>query len=144
MTTIVWDGTTLAADRLANNNSHPDTMRKIVRSRGHLLGAAGRAGEAMALFAWFEAGAVVKDFPTMDKDSWTLLVAISPDRRITVYENTGFPVILLDKTYAAGSGCDISRGVLAMGGDALKCIEIASRLDIFTGNGIDTLTLEGG
>lgn len=43
--------------------------------------------------------------------------------------------------FAIGAGWKIAMGAMAAGADAKKAILIASKLDAFTGMGVDTLTL---
>jgi hypothetical protein len=46
----------------------------------------------------------------------------------------------LDK-YAVGSGSHFALAALEMGVDSIKAVEIASKIDVYSGMGIDSLTL---
>lgn len=56
------------------------------------------------------------------------------------YEREPHPFEIEEPFYAFGSGMDIAIGALAMGANAIKAVEIASRYSSHCGNGIDTLT----
>jgi hypothetical protein len=147
MTVIVWDGTTLAADREAGDNwIKCNSVTKIARIAGHLVGCAGPASAAREMQAWFAGGADPATFhESLRKlDSLTML-AIAPDGTITVYQNTPYPVIYvpgqIGNRYAIGSGKEAAMAVMLAGHDARRAVEITSLVCAGCGNGVDTLEL---
>jgi len=143
MTTIAFDGKTLAADRRATQGNLIRSTRKIMRVNGCLLGAAGEQSFAQALFAWWSNGAKPSEWPAhaADKDDWVGLMVVRPNRIIERYERTPHPLPVLDKTFAIGSGRDFALAAMYLGCDAARAVRIASKFDMASGNGVDTLTL---
>ena len=58
MTVIAWDGKTLAADRQCSNNGTLESITKIFKIRGHLLGGSGNAFLTHLMCEWWAAEAV--------------------------------------------------------------------------------------
>lgn len=144
MTTIVWDGVSMAADRMSvsgcTGNSRITKIRKI---RGFLVGFSGSAYIGLSLLDWFGSGADKESYPGNDEgeDSGSLLV-ITPDRKIIVYEGRGVPIEFNHSMHAIGSGSEFALGALAMGATAERAVEVASMLDVYSGGGVDVLRLE--
>jgi len=144
MTTIAWDGKTLAADRQFNHSGTPIAKTKIhtcisnVDMRIKIFGCAGDSFDAMALKEYW-------------KGERNLAPAIT-DLEIMVIDNTKKIYIVTEKMifhevedkpfYAIGSGADYAIGAMAMGATAKEAVEIASKFDIHTGMGIDELHFE--
>lgn len=142
MTTIAWDGTSLAADRRAVNANLSRTVTKIRRLHNNLVAYAGNASLGEEMVNWFRNGANAADFPAAqrDKEDWTVLVVVQPGGVVTVYERSPHPITFHDPFYAAGSGRDFALAAMRCGRTATKAVELASAFDIYTGNGVDTLT----
>jgi ATP-dependent protease HslVU (ClpYQ) peptidase subunit len=143
MTTLAWDGVTLAADKQTTDGSHTRTTTKIRRLRGGALGgAAGRSGVCRELLDWYEMGAA-KDKMPAEADRCTLLV-IERSGQIFLFED-GSPgaIEVLDKHVAIGSGADFAMAAMHLGHDAVRAVEVASHFDSSTGCGIDAITLAG-
>lgn len=73
MTTIAWDGATLAADKRAVNNGLFRTTTKIFRVNDRLFGFCGDAAYGNQMLQWIRDGQKVEDFPKeqRDADTWT-------------------------------------------------------------------------
>lgn len=144
MTVIVWDGKILAADKRACNNGLKFTVTKIRKINGNLVGSSGDFSPIQAMFHWYEKGADPEKIPDCqkDKDRWTTLLVITPEKKIFRYEQDCFPYEIEEKKYAAGSGRDFALAAMAMGADAVEAVKIACRFDAGCGNGIDTLGFE--
>lgn len=143
MTTIAWDGKTLAADKMASSgNAKWGQCTKIFRTRAGLVGFAGSADIAMALLHWVENGCEPSEFPTINaEENDTLAMVISPTGTVTIYERTPHPQILHNEFVAIGSGRDFAMAAMHLGNSAEKAVEVAAALDAYTGNGVDALTL---
>lgn len=142
MTVIAWDGTTLAADRRACASGYVYSVTKIARVGDHLVAFSGAFARWGQYRAWIEAGrhpAAYPDRPT-DDDEWCSVVVISRGGLIERYETTGWPIVVEERHYAAGSGRDFAAAALHLGYDAVRAVEVASALSEQCGNGIDTLT----
>ena len=142
MTTIVWDGKTLAADKQATFDGLKRKVTKIRKIKGHLIFSAGIFGISKELEHWWESGADPKEYPEVQKtDKWNFFYVITPDRKIFCYEQQPYPFQLEEKIIVCGCGRDYALGAMYMGADAVKAVEAACKYDIYSGCGIDTLTL---
>ena len=143
MTVIAWDGTTLAADRRAVSVETPRRVCKIREIRGHLCATSGDFAFGLAMFQWFADGAMPGDYPQSqrDKDDWQSLLIITPERKIWRFERTPYPIEILDKQYAMGSGRDYALMAMHLGKTAVEAVELTSLFNVYCGDGVDTLTL---
>lgn len=135
MTTVAWDGETLAADKMTVNYGMPRSCTKIRKIHGHLVFGCGKHSTVMKFFDWFEMGRGV--FPECPDTS---LYVITPDKRILVYE-AEIPYEVEELFFACGSGRDFAVAAMHLGKNAVEAVEIAALFDINTGRGVDTLKL---
>ena len=144
MTVICWDGKTLAADKRAGTEL-PRTVTKIRRTAtGVLIGCTGSACTDMELMAWYEAGAIVADFPPTQRVNATSshMIVIELDGRIRMFMESPYAATLEDGRHAIGSGRDFAMAAMHLGKTALEAVEVATALTATCGNGIDTLELK--
>lgn len=144
MTTIAWDGKTLAADKLAAYGNLKNTVTKIFRiGSGELVGCAGDFTFCLSLIEWVKQGRVPVDFPShgRDKDDWQPLLVIEVDGTPSLYERTPYPIRNEQRCVAYGSGRDFARAAMHIGKTAREAVEVACELDVGSGNGVDSLTL---
>lgn len=139
MSTIVWDGATLAADKQATECGFRQTVTKIRRlNDGGLAGICGTLDAGILAIAYIEGG----ETPSwLDKDDWPTILLIRPDKTIWRYEKYLTPFQVEDSFMACGSGRDYALAALACGKDAVEAVAIAARFDTSTGMGIDSMTL---
>lgn len=142
MTTIVWDGKILAADRGLFAGSRLDgEYTKIHRRKkdGALIGLAGRTSSIAAYVKWFLAGEK-REAPKLHDDSQAMI--IRPDGEVSYVDEYGQSPWKTD-FYAIGAGAEFALGALANGSSAENAIKIAAKFDCFTNieKGIDTLEL---
>jgi hypothetical protein len=137
MTTIAWDGVTLAADRRITSGTVTYSTTKIRRtSDGRLIGATGDYGVCSAMLDWLESGGAR---PTcQDSERWISALEIMPDGACWMH-NRDSRWQVEDRFIAVGSGRDYAMAVMALGHSARAAVEIAARFDPGTGNGIDEL-----
>lgn len=142
MTTIVWDGQSLAADRRVNYGGVTDTkISKIVRrADGALAGSSGNTSLGAAFKRWFlngESG----DRPALEKGSETCNgLIIRPSGALEVHDHVGWYECDAGR-YALGSGWEIALGAMAMGADAEAAVRVAAKFDGNTGDEIEVLHL---
>jgi len=142
MTVIAWDGKTLAADKMSCAAGHGHTVTKIHRLRdGSIAGFEGDGDSAMALLAWLNAARDPNAYPEAQKDNAACAFVVTPGGVCNSYGKTPYPQRLEDQIYAMGHGRDFALAAMHCGKTAREAVEIACRLDVFCGNGIDTLTL---
>lgn len=140
MTTIAWDGKTLAGDRRITSGTVTYSTTKIRRTQdGRLIGATGDFGVCSEMLDWLEKGG--KRPNCQDSDRWASALEVMPDGSCWMH-NRDSRWRVEDPFVAVGSGRDYAMAVMALGHDSAKAIEIATRFDPGTGNGTDTLELE--
>ena len=142
MSVIVWDGTTLAADKRACLGSLIMTTTKIFRSGDALAAYAGDADGGEEMLAWFGAGRDPEKFPASqrEKDTWNGLLVVLPDGNLWQYERTPYPVKFPPQRFAIGSGRDFALAAMHCGKTASEAVEVACVFDNGCGNGVDVLT----
>jgi hypothetical protein len=144
MTVIAWDGTTLASDREAGDSwIKCNSVSKIMRVRGYLIGTAGPAAMCSEIAAWFAAGAETATFHETLRKSDTMLT-IGADGTIKVFQNTPYPIIyrggdVVGNRFAIGAGKEAAMAVMLAGNGARRAVEIACLVCAGCGNGVDTL-----
>ena len=152
MTTIVWDGYTLASDSLiTDGNSVVDTLAQKLYyypAEGIIVGAAGSMPCVEAVMNW--AVAEIAEGETYDLPYHgslgfdVLLVKIGRDGfKTQVYtgffrniENYGHMEPIYSEPVAIGSGARFAMGAIRAGADARKAVHIAEEMDLFTGGDI--------
>lgn len=148
MTTIAWDGKTLAADRQANVGSLKREVTKIRRlydkKADHFV-LVGLSGDLMwlgSLCAWVENGRDPAEFPAhqKDKDDWQPFLVIENDGSVSHYERSPYPIRPESRYFAMGSGRDFATAAMFCGKTAAEAVGVAMHLDAATGQGINTLT----
>lgn len=143
MTTIAWDGTMLAADRMMTDGSFKATKTKIRATNIGLLGAAGDARYTSAAMDWLAKEDFGLPYPNSGEDDDVVnMIHVHLDGKIDVYFNCSVPVRVESVFYALGSGRDFALAAMHLGESALKAIEVASALDVNTGNGFNVFRLE--
>lgn len=142
MTTIAWDGMTLAGDRLGCAGDLKRTVTKISRVGSCLLGTAGSAVHAVEFREWLLSGADPKTIPLFQlSEEYQNVILIKPDKSCWVYSQGVYPSLVEDTFHACGSGRDFALAAMHMGKSAKEAVELASLFDVATGNGVDILTL---
>lgn len=146
MTVIVWDGTTLAADRQATLGELRRAITKISQEGGYFFAFAGSHSVGLLLKAWFLDGRNPAAFPgdlvRSDEHNTTLYVVDEKTGKTLCFESTHHPIEVEDKQWAFGSGRDFAYGAMSMGASAKEAVLIASQHCVTCGGGVDELTLK--
>lgn len=148
MSVIVWDGTTLAADRQAVSGGRIYRVRKIVRiDQNRIAGFAGCMTQGLKVIEWLRSGSGLGDFPKLDREDdycTVLLVERRGSRRPRLwrYESHAHPIAVRDRVHACGSGSDFAHGALALGASAREAVRVTIRLSADCGCGVDQLRLD--
>ena len=141
MTTIAWDGKTLAGDKQSTSGNTPTVTVKVAKiKRGkevYLVGFCGRLADGQAFFRFVE-----RDFQDAPPINDLSAMVIKRDGTVTTYSDVNANPCALGKLdyWAVGSGSDYALGAMAFGATAEQAIEVATKLDIYTGMGIDTVS----
>lgn len=143
MTTIAWDGKTLAADRQLTDGNLLRAITKIRATPVGLIGSSGTATLGRERVQWVIEGAIPDVFPKpAADDESSYLVVITPDGKINYYADAPYPLRIEDKNFAIGSGRDFALASMYLGLSAPDGVHVAMQFDSGTGMGVDTLTLE--
>ena len=159
MTVIVWDGKTLAADKLCVVGTVKLTVTKIrtyyLEGSEFLVGVCGDFDLAQEFFNWFgsirEIGIIdrylidrYESFPSClrDKDVPVSALVIRGDHQVFKYERSPLPMEYGKGQFAIGSGKEFAIGAMQMGANSFQAVQIANRFDYGCGNGIDELSFE--
>ncbi len=140
MTTIAWDGTTLAADRQCTNGGTPMPATKLFSAvhngRRYLYGLSGTEDFAVGFRRWCEGRGPQPDAP---HGELTVLCVDDKGRLWWAGGRMIWTRVTAPK-WATGSGADYALGAMHAGASAVEAVRIASRLDVNTGLGVQTLT----
>lgn len=145
MSTIAWDGKTLAADCQVTCHETPQKCSKIKKlSDGTILGTVGSLSTGAIMMRWYEDGADLMRYPHSqgDKEDWSYLIVVKPDGEVLEYSRHPYPRIV-SVPFGWGSGRDYALGAMEMGADAIKAVEISCKLDIHTGMGVESFSVGG-
>jgi ATP-dependent protease HslVU (ClpYQ) peptidase subunit len=140
VTTVAWDGITLAADSQTTLNGKAILLdsRKLCRlSDGRLVGFAGNTGAQINFEKWLEGE--IKDYPKGEYSA----VVINLDGSARCYENEndgGYWEV--SAPFARGSGETVALTAMICGKNAVEAVLLATQIDIYTGGPVQYLTLE--
>jgi hypothetical protein len=140
VTTIVWDGRTLAADRCRSNTNTRELARKLFDCGEYVYGAVGDMHDAPAVVRWLKAGAKWEERPVLDEGGTKGIVVRVRDGALFIAG--GKPVTLAEQPRgptATGSGMDFALAAMRCGKDARAAIAVAAYFDAFTGKGVDAV-----
>ncbi len=144
MTVIVWDGKSLAADKLVLLNliATPGIKIKRITQFNQLAGFSGAMSVGVQFFAWLEAGAKKEDYPAVmnNKDNGGIGMVITEDREILVYDHCNVPYVVDAPQHAIGAGAVAALVGLKLGHGAKEIVEAVNQFDICCGCGVDVLT----
>lgn len=145
MTTVAWDGNTLAADK-QSTYLIPIQANKIqaIKYNGENAFAAG-AGVIRDIYPFIEALKKGKKLPSIDQEEPTFdVLVVTKSRKAYLYNGSDYPHELGNTKYAIGTGASFALGAMYAGKSAKEAVEIASQLDTGTGLGVDVVTFDKG
>lgn len=139
MTTVAWDGKTLAADSQSTTGSIRGAATKVAKNKdGFLVAGSGSCAVVKMWINWVLAGMPPDQQPTSVDDANVLV--IDPRGRATLFADVAVAQPMPRKQWALGSGGDIALGAMAAGADARAAVKIACKLDVFSGGRIVVFT----
>ncbi len=143
MTTIAWDGCTVAAETLAvvSGTRSPGHADKLLRIGNIVYAFSGADAYFRPMVAWHQAGAKPADFPKEMRDEYDSGLSVFEDGKCFRY-TTKLPY---PDEYQAGSawgsGTDFAMAIMADGGSAEHAVEIAMKLDPHSGGEVRSIDL---
>jgi hypothetical protein len=144
MTTIAWDGRTLAADRARTNGNTSELACKLFDCGEYVYGAVGSMFDAPLIEKWLRDGAKWEQRPHLDGEVHGCGIVVRKSDR-ALYLVGGKPTTLAfipPGPTAAGSGQDFALAAMACGKTAREAVEIAARFDFGTGYGCDAFDVD--
>lgn len=144
MTTIAYDGKTIAADGLSVSGTErrSSAARKVISAHGRIYAFTGLFALFPILVEWHAAGADPSETPEVrDEGGWTLIVieSVGPVKMYT--RSVPYPEAIDADKFAVGSGQDYALGALHAGLSAKDAVEIAAKIDTNTGGEIIVLDI---
>jgi hypothetical protein len=142
MTTVAWDGKTLASESRATRGHEiaPWAEQKLFVREGKVYASAGEGNLTEPLMTWHAAGGDIDKAPKGDPETgWTLLV-IGHDGAYIYTSSSPYPY-KITSPYAMGSGKQFALGALHAGKSAKEAVEIACRLDVWSGGEIQVVDI---
>jgi hypothetical protein len=133
VSTICWDGKTLAADRQCSADFKTRAKKIFRLSRGRLFGAAGVFEQVLAVRDWLEEGG---DKPEGLNEFSGILIDSGRAYRL---EGKLIRDRILECCHAVGSGSPFAITAMHLGKSAREAVLIAARFDPRTGGGVDVL-----
>lgn len=136
MTTIAWDGKTIAADRRSSYHGNPSKKLRRMKD-GSVCGGAGESEAIRQAISFLD-----NDRDSMPSKGEQTILRVFADGRAEYTHELGERMAIELPYFAIGTGRDYAMGALAMGATAQQAVEIASRFDSDSGGGVDVLTPE--
>lgn len=140
MTTVAFDGKTLAADRRMGGYMNVGKIFKL--PDGSLLAGAGYYDQIVEVATWLTLGRDEAQRPGLPDGRESEFIWITP-KGVAHWLTWPWlrPVRINEAFAAAGSGSQFALGAMAAGASAKRAVEIASKYDEATGKGVDVVEI---
>lgn len=138
MTTIAWDGENFVADKQTTKGSLRGSISKIYEVRdGFFIAGCGDMEEIALVIDWIRKGSKKKNKPEIDCSEFLLL-----DKKDKSCYHMSSKLVMIPSNIPAaiGSGGDFAMGAMLAGVNAIQAVEIASKLDVYTGEGYTVIS----
>jgi ATP-dependent protease HslVU (ClpYQ) peptidase subunit len=143
VTTIAYDGDTIAADGLAvaGDMITDHNFRKLRVVKDKIYAVCGAAAMIAPLIEWHQAGADARAAPELRGGyDWSMLV-VSLDHALLYFMEVPYPEDM-PAPFAMGTGRSYARAAMLLGKSAKQAVEFAAEHDINTGGEIMELAVE--
>lgn len=144
MTTVAWDGKTLAGDRRITSAGMAVTEMTKVHKRGDgaLIGVAGEMCTSSEFIRWWMANDPEVEMPSLkakvSPEECSAAIIIEADGAVKAFDRDGWHLVE-SKKYAIGSGGHLAQMAMRCGKSAARAVELACEFDIFSGGSVDTV-----
>jgi hypothetical protein len=143
MTTIAWDGRTLAADKqLTASGVRYETTKAHRLKDGSLFASCGSLENNAAALLWLNGDGEKPVFNSADSDDSFDGILVTPDGIAWLLNKKLHKVRIESPYFSTGSGRDFALLAMRLGKTAREAVEMAAELDIWTGMGVTELTLK--
>lgn len=150
MTTIAWDGKTLAADQCSWSGGTRRRTKKVFKIRTKqgrvlLVAFAGTQSFCLQVLAWMKGDGPrpnPSDYWGRDDIDRQCAVVIDEKRRVWSLSNDLFWNQMKERKFANGSGQEMAWGALEAGATAAQAIRIVMKRSDYAGLGVDTVSFD--
>jgi hypothetical protein len=141
MTTIAWDGTSVAADTQITCEGMRRRSHKLTVTDTWIYGHTGMEADCERVARWVLAGADLDRPPDLDdgEGAHGLLVNRTTGEVFTLAGKNAVPRKIEEAFHATGSGRDYAVAAMALGKTAAEAVSLAARFDVFTGEPVDVV-----
>lgn len=143
MSVIAWDGKSIASDRQITYGGAKVSITKLWRlDDGSFMALTGNYDKALMVKNWYLQGADPERYPAFQSQpEWATLV-IAKKSGIVCYEQYPIPFAVEGPYMAWGSGQDFALAAMEAGASAYRAVEVACKLNVYCGMGIDYFDIE--
>lgn len=142
MTTIAWDGATLAADKMSTSVNLATVTTKLWRHENMVFAGCGNTARLREMYEWVRNGRVTADLPAFQHDDdKSVHVLLIEDGKPYLYEESHVPIAIEMPFFALGTGRDYAMAAMHLGKTAREAVEVACLFDPNSGNGVDVLEI---
>lgn len=143
MTTIAYDGHTLASDSQVGDDvtKDPYGVKKIWKVGEFIIGCYGRYTSAIRFVDWVKSGMPDDARPSGLGDFGAIV--IKSGKRPVFYEDGVTPISLRGPLATGGSGGHYAMAAMLAGATAPEAVKIACRLDPSSGGAVQKLSFDG-
>ncbi len=136
MTTIAANRSEMAADSQATRDSGlivSYSDRKVRRIGGDIVACQGAEDQIAVFEEWYEDGRDPKQAPAEDLQENFAALVLTAGGRLFKWFRLCVPVEVHEPFIAIGAGDEIAMGAMAAGATPERAVEIACRLNMYTG-----------
>lgn len=135
ITTVVFDGETLASDSRTTGNYIEDNTKKLFKQGNRLYGFCGRVTTAYLFLQW--SNDRTKEKPRLDDD----FEVIEIENGKPYYYDKNLVKTPTTTPCSIGSGCHLAMAAILSGKNSKQAVEIAKKLDECTGGKVQTIKI---
>ena len=141
MTTIVYDGKTLAVDSQLTQGSTICGLSNKIQDVGKYWFAGCGTTDGIEAVKLYLMGVIPKPENLTDNDADITLIEKETGKAFRVLGDT-MVICPVEIPVFQGSGADVARGAYQICKDPIKALEVAIELDVFTGGPINTIEIQ--
>lgn len=142
MTTIAWDGKTLAADRQSTYGNVKVESRKIRDCGPFVFALAGEKDNIETIAGWIaQATPAAGRAPLKEGGMHGIAVRKEDGAAFSLEGERATMIRVYAGKFAAGSGFEFALAAMTLGKTAVQAVVFASRFDMYSGLGVDSVRI---
>lgn len=148
MSTIAANRSEIVADSQVTSDSgvivgrSAKKIKRLGPGDSDLVACMGREDNCIAFEKWYADGQNPDEKP--DLDEYFCALVLTAGRRLFKYFDCCTPVEVIEENVVIGAGDQLAMGAMAAGATPKEAVEIACRLNAYTGGPVLVKRLEGG